>query len=85
MKISKEDARKLADKYNINLNVVPFEEWLDGLNIELEHTCYTNKKDFVKGLVKIVLSHLEEDNRYYFFLTRIEKMRSKYSKPVIYK
>ena len=37
MKINKQKALQLAKDFNINLNIVPFDEWQEGLNIELEH------------------------------------------------
>ncbi|MFM2393764.1 MAG: hypothetical protein RLZZ546_1746 [Bacteroidota bacterium] len=83
MYIRKNQAERLGLKYNINLEVVPFEEWHDGLNIELEHgkkhgsiTNITN--DSLGDTAKIVIAHLIEDPRYYYFLKKQEIKREKY-------
>ena len=37
MKVSKKDAKNLAKDFNINLDIINFDEWHYGLNVELEH------------------------------------------------
>lgn len=85
-RITKEKAKEIGYKYRINFNVVPFNEFLTGLNIELEHSNITHND--LKKTVKIALAHLEEDPRYYYFLTIQEQKRKEYwskrYKPSIY-
>lgn len=83
MKITKSNAIKLAKEFNLNLNIVPLDEWIDGLNIELEHgkkisklTNITNDNFIITA--KIALAHLIEDPRYYKYLIQMEKKREKY-------
>ncbi len=83
MKINKSTALKLAKEFDINLKVVPFDEWLDGLNIELEHGSKVSKltnitNNDIKLTSKIVISHLLEDPRYYKYLRAMEQKREKY-------
>lgn len=83
MKITNTIAKKLATDFNLNLNVVPFDEWKDGLNIELEHGKKINKitnitNNNLKMTAKIALAHLIEDPRYYKFLIQMEKKRELY-------
>jgi hypothetical protein len=86
MKITKQQAKKIGDKYKINFDIVPLNEFLNGLNIELEHENITNND--IKMTVKIALAHLEEDPRYYYYLEKQEKIRQLYwssrHKPSIY-
>lgn len=93
MKITKPIALKLAKEFNLNLDIVPLDEWKDGLNIELEHgkkiskmTNLTNNN--LKITAKIALAHLIEDPRYYKFLIQMEQKREKYwekrNKPIIF-
>ena len=37
MKINIKQAQKLAKQYQINLDLINFDEWHYGLNVELEH------------------------------------------------
>ncbi len=83
MKITNTIAKKLATDFNLNLDVVPFDEWKDGLNIELEHGKKINKitnitNNNLKMTAKIALAHLIEDPRYYKFLIQMEKKREVY-------
>ncbi len=85
-------AKQLADKYGIDLNVVPLDEFTIGINIEREHIPYLEKhlssKKLEDAVVNIALAHLEEDPRYYKYLNMQEKKRedywSKHTKPSIY-
>lgn len=83
MKITKQIALKLAKEFNLNLNIVSFDEWKDGLNIELEHGKTISKitnltNDNLKITAKIALAHLIEDPKYYKFLVLMEQKREKY-------
>lgn len=82
MKITKTDALILAEKYKINLDVIPISQLHYGLNVELEH------KDITKGnldkTMKIVISHLKESPNYYSKLKKVEKSFTK-KKPNIFK
>ena len=63
------DARYASDVLGINFDKFSIEEFLDGINIELEHGLvnpYTNvtNNDLVTT-AKIALAHLEEHPNYY--------------------
>lgn len=83
MKINKQEAIKLAKKYNINLEIIPINEWQYGLNVELEHgsklskltNITKNNKDIT---TKIVISHILESPNYYKHLKKIEEKMDKY-------
>jgi hypothetical protein len=94
MKITKSLALNLSKKYNINLDIIPFDEWKFGLEVELEHgskiskiTNITNNDSDITA--KIVIAHLIEDPRYYKYLKSMELKREKYwenkKKPTIFK
>lgn len=94
MRITKAIGLKLANKYNVDLDVVPFEEFLMGLKIELEHgnrvSALTNITfNDLDMTCKIALAHLKEDPRYYYHLAKLESRREKYwstkKKPNIFK
>ncbi len=80
MKINKPEAIKLAKKYNINLDIIPIDEWHYGLNVELEHgnkltNITKNNKDINS---KIVIAHLLESPNYYKHLKKMEEKMDKY-------
>ena len=85
--ITKTTAIILAKKYNINLDIIPIDEFLFGLNVELEHRNITHGN--YKITTKIVIAHLLEDPRYYYFLRKLEQRREKYwstkTKPNIFR
>ena len=85
MKITKKQAEQIGKKFNINFKIIKFEEWLNGLNIELEHggkfghiTNITN--DNLNLTAKIVIAHLLEDPKYYYYLLKLEERRENYWK-----
>jgi len=83
MYIKKSQAERLGKRFNINFDVVPFDEWHHGLNVELEHGSrfgsLTNvTHDALKETARIVIAHLIEDPRYYYFLKKMEEKRDKY-------
>lgn len=85
MKITKTLAKKLAKEFNLNLDIVPLEEWIDGLKIELEHGKKVSKltnitNDDIYMTSKIALAHLIEDPRYYKYLVQMETKRETYWK-----
>ena len=94
IKINEEEALYLGEFFKINFDVVPFDEWMYGLNVELEHgsklglvTNLTNN-DSTKT-AKIAIAHLIEDPRYYKYLKIMEYTREQYwskknSKPSIF-
>jgi hypothetical protein len=91
-KITKAKAIKLGQLFKINFKIVPFKEFLFGLNVELEHG-KINKRTNVSNnnlliTTKIALAHLEEDPRYYYHLKKMEMQSEKYykmhKKPNIY-
>jgi predicted phosphoribosyltransferase len=87
MAINKETAQKLADKFNINLDVIPIKDFLFGLNAELEHHNITHGSHTITA--KIVIAHLNEDPMYYHYLRKLEERRDRYwkthKKPSIFK
>lgn len=78
MPITKIQASRLGKKYKINFKVIPFNDWLNGLNFELEH------KNITRGTQKltamIAITHLEEYPDYYKHLKIMEKKREKHWK-----
>ena len=80
MKISKKNAKLLFEKYKINKAIVPFDEWVNGLNIELEHgTMLDNDLSNITNndpdlTARIVIAHLLENPRYYYYLKKMEKI-----------
>lgn len=91
--IRKTTAKQLFKKYNLDEDVVSLEEFHFGLNVELEHGKKLSKltnvtNDNIDVTCKIVLAHLIEDPRYYYYLKQIEARREKYwstrTKPSIF-
>jgi hypothetical protein len=86
MKFTNSEALKLGNIYKINFDVVPFEEFKDGLNIELEHGTKLSKISNIANItnnnknatIAIVCAHLIEDPRYYHYLKILETKREKY-------
>lgn len=67
--INKEDALYIANKLGINFDKFTLEDFLTGLNIELEHgsisPCTNVTKDDLELTAKIALVHLNEFSNYY--------------------
>lgn len=67
--ITKQQAVYIANKLNIKFDKFPFNDFLTGLNVELEHgtvsptTNVTN--DSLEATAKIALAHLNELPNYY--------------------
>lgn len=85
MKITKAQAKKLANEFDINLNIVDIDEFHFGLNVELEHGSKFGKitnitSNNINITCKIVIAHLLEDHRYYHYLRQMEAKRDKYWK-----
>ena len=83
MKITDEQAFKLGEHFKINFDDVDFDEWVYGLNVELEHgkqlgamTNLTN--DNKKRTAKIAIAHLSEFPDYYKRLKKLEESASKF-------
>ncbi len=72
-----DDAKRIGNQLNIDWNVVDINEFLMGLNVELEHgsrganTNISNSDPILTG--KIALAHLNELPDYYTRLKRIEE------------
>lgn len=66
---NKNDAIKIADKLGIKFDKFPIDDFVTGLNIELEHgkvDPYTNvTDDDLEKTAKIALAHLNEFSDYY--------------------
>lgn len=85
MKFTKKQAEKIGNELNLNFKVVNLDEWLFGLNVELEHGKLLGKKTNItdnnlKKTAQIALAHLIEDPKYYKFLKQMEEKREKYWK-----
>lgn len=83
MHITKSQAKRLGKHFRINYDVVPIDEWHRGLNVELEHGSkfgsLTNvTHNVLKTTARIVIAHLIEDPRYYYFLRKMEEKRDEY-------
>lgn len=83
MRITKTAAMRMAQKYNINLDVVPLEQIIAGLKVELEHGSKFGRdtnitRDGIETTFRIVLAHLHEDPKYYIFLKKMEERRDRY-------
>lgn len=83
MRITLVQAKRIANKLNINIDTVPVEVFRDAMMIELEHgkkyggvTNVTNDNLLLTG--KIALAHLLEYPDYYKRLDRMEKQAEKY-------
>lgn len=74
--ISIQEAKEIGDKLNINWEIIELEQFMKGINVELEHgtidqnTNVTNDDPILTG--KIALAHLNESPRYYEFLEEME-------------
>ena len=74
--ISKNEALYLGVWYDINFKVIKFNEWLYGLNVELEHKNITEGNTY--RTAEIVISHLLEYPDYYKRLKKMEDKASEY-------
>jgi hypothetical protein len=96
-RVSKKDAKLLANKLGIDLDIIGLEQWQNGIKAELEHGKGRHKKlnvTTINGQVnllmtaKIAATHLEEFPDYYIRLERMEKQADKYwgrrDKPCIF-
>jgi hypothetical protein len=72
-----EDAKKVGDELQVDWNKIDINQFLKGMNVELEHgsvndkTNVTNDDSIMTG--KIALAHLNEFNDYYIRLDKMEK------------
>jgi hypothetical protein len=84
MKITRLQAKRLGHIFNINFKVIDFDDWVYGLNVELEHgkrrglTNVTN--DNLQDTAKIAIAHLLEYPDYYKRLKKMERLADKYWK-----
>lgn len=83
MRITLVQAKRVANKLNINIDTVPLTVFRDAMMIELEHgkryggvTNVTNDNLLLTG--KIALAHLLEYPDYYKRLYKMEKQAEKY-------
>jgi hypothetical protein len=87
--ISEKEARVLGKICNIDYHEVPFDQWLFGLNVELEHGTaneLTNVTDNeLIPTAKITLAHIMEFPDYYAYLKRMEsKLLKKWNKKTLH-
>lgn len=68
MKVTQVKAKQLGKYFKVDYRLTPFREFWIGLNIEMEHQNVI-KHNF-HTLARIVLAHLEENPRYYYFLQK---------------
>jgi len=74
LKISEEEARDIGESLGVNWDEYSFEEFLSGINVELEHGTMGNwdvTDNDLEMTAKIALAHLDEIPDYY---TRLKKM-----------
>jgi len=75
-RVSLAEAEKLSRLFSINHHVVPFDQWVFGLNIELEHGTRNPITDVTGDdlilTAKITLAHLMEFPNYYEKLEQME-------------
>ena len=78
-KFTKEEAKKIGDKINVNWDKIDIDEFFMGMNVELEHgtvdsqTNVTNDDPVMTG--KIALIHIKELPDYYTRLKKMEKQK----------
>ena len=76
-KFSRDEAKKVGDEMNLNWEKVDLEQFVMGLNVELEHGTIkseTNVTDDDPVLTaKIALAHIYECSKYYTYLAQMEK------------
>lgn len=77
-KVTKAQATKLGKQHKLNFDVIPFDEWHAGLNIEMEHQNVSHGSLEITAL--IALAHLKEFPDYYKYLIKLEKAREEYWK-----
>lgn len=75
-KITKKESRTLGKEHKIDFDVISFDEWHAGLNIELEHQNVTHGS--LEKTVLITLAHLKEYPNYYKYLIKMEASLEKY-------
>ena len=79
IKFTKEEAKKIGDKINVNWDKIDIDEFFMGMNVELEHgtvdsqTNVTNDDPVMTG--KIALIHIKELPDYYTRLKKMEKQK----------
>ena len=77
MQFTQEQAKEIGDRLGIDWNIIPLEQFLLGINVELEHglrdpqTNITNDDPILTG--KIAWAHLKEYSDYYDRLKEIEE------------
>jgi|UniRef100_A0A6C0BM83 hypothetical protein len=80
-KITLRQAEQLSRHFHLNHEVVPFDQWVFGLNVELEHgtrTPLTNvTDDDLLTTAKITLAHILEFPNYYQKLEQMETQLEK--------
>ena len=81
-RFTKKECIDLADALNVNLDVVGLDQWINGMNVELEHgkvNPYTNITDDDPLMTaQIALAHLMEYPDYYDRLEKLEAQAQKY-------
>jgi hypothetical protein len=81
-KFTQQEARRIGDALSIDWEVVRFDEFQAGLDVELEHgardleTNVTNDDEIQTG--KIALAHLKEFPDYYTRLAKMEEEADEY-------
>jgi Protein of unknown function (DUF5661) len=81
--VSKAFALRMIKKYNINTDVIPLDQIIAGIEVEMEHgSMYgsdTNiTHDGLELAFRIALAHFHEDPRYYIHLKKMEERSDKY-------
>jgi hypothetical protein len=69
--ISKQQAKEIGDRLNVNWDKVNLDEFTQGINVEMEHVDITKGNLIITA--KIALVHLKELPDYYTRLNKMEK------------
>lgn len=85
MKITKQQAKQVGQKLRVNFQILPLENFQQGMQVELEHgvncgvICNVTDNNLLKT-GKIALAHILEYPDYYQRLEKLEKQAESYWK-----
>lgn len=82
MRISKIKVKKILQKLDVNMEILPIDDVIDGIKVELEHGKRSKKTnitdDNLVKTLKIALAHFDECGPdYYIELKKMEKKLKK--------
>jgi GNAT superfamily N-acetyltransferase len=70
-RFTESDAMRIGAVLNIDFSIIPLDQFIEGLNVELEHADVTGADELTTG--KIALAHLQERCDYYQLLRKVEQ------------